>query len=74
MQQRIYRLYGELRFLELEIETLDAGGGMDELAVRLNRLEGKANLLQVPVTYANMLYTLREHIVQVRGRLKKSGA
>jgi hypothetical protein len=74
MEQRIYRLYGELRFLELEIESLDAAAGMDELAVRLDRLEGKANLLHVPVTYANMLYTLRDHIVLVRGRLKKTGS
>jgi TRAP-type uncharacterized transport system substrate-binding protein len=71
MQQRIYRLYGELRFLERDLETLGDGPGLEQLVVRLDRLEERANLLQVPVTYANMLYTLRDHIALVRRRLPR---
>jgi len=71
MQQRIYRLYGELRFIEHDLEARGAGQNMNELVERLDRLEEKANLLRVPVTFANMQYTLRDHIVLVRERLKR---
>ena len=71
MRQRIYRLYGELRFIETDLDTRGAGKSREDLEERLNRIEEKANRLQMPATYASMVYTLREHIVQVRGRLKK---
>jgi TRAP-type uncharacterized transport system substrate-binding protein len=71
MQQRIYRLYGELRFLEHELDKHRAGENRDELIAQLDRLQKKANLLHVPVTYSSMLYTLRDHIVLVRELLEK---
>jgi hypothetical protein len=36
----------------------------------LDLLEEKANAIKVPVTYANLLYTLRDHIVLVRELLE----
>ncbi len=70
MRRRIFRLYGELKKLERETEARDAGYGMGDLIVRLDRLEDNANRLRVPVFYANMLYTLKMHIALVRGRIK----
>ena len=69
MRRRIYRLYGELRFIEHALEARDAGQDVSDLLAQLDRLEGKADHLQVPVSYANMLYLLRNHITFVRGRL-----
>ena len=69
MRQRIYRLYGELRFLEKELGSRGAGTDSSDLRERLDRLEETANRLQVPTTYGSMVYTLRDHIVLVRGRL-----
>jgi TRAP transporter TAXI family solute receptor len=73
MRSKISRLYGELRYLEDEME---AGGpaGRDgpALAARLDQLEQQANHLKVPMGYANMLYMLRDHIALVRQRLKVS--
>jgi TRAP transporter TAXI family solute receptor len=67
MRRKISRLYGELRFLEEELETLsgkqDAAG---KIAMQLERLEHQANRLKVPVAYASMLYMLRLHIDLVR--------
>jgi hypothetical protein len=71
MRWRIYRLYGELRFLEDELAKHHASENRDDLNAQLDRLEKKANLLQVPLTYANLLYTLRDHIVLVRGLLQR---
>jgi len=71
MQRRVFRLYGELRFLEKDLEIQRGGESIDDLTARLDRLEEKANRLRVPVSYANMLYTLRMHITLVRERLKR---
>jgi TRAP transporter TAXI family solute receptor len=71
MQRRIFRFYGELRFLERELESRGAGQSIDDLSSRLDRIEEKANHLRVPVFYSSMLYTLRMHISLVRGRMER---
>ena len=71
MQRRIFRLYGELRFLERDLESYGAGQNIGDLSSRLDRLEEKANRLRVPVFYSNMLYTLRMGISLVRERMKR---
>lgn len=72
MRAKISRLYGELRFLE---DEMMAARGKDAdvstMVARLDRLEGQANHLRVPLTYASMLYMLRNHIDLVRERLRK---
>ena len=70
MRQRIYRLYGELRFLEDKLDKHRVGDKRDDFIAQLARLEKKANLLKVPLTYAVHLYTLRDHIVFVRTLLQ----
>jgi TRAP transporter TAXI family solute receptor len=71
MRKRIYRLYGELRLLEKDLEDRPTGQGMADLNERLDRIQYKANRIRVPATYANMLYTLRGHIVQVREIIRR---
>jgi hypothetical protein len=72
IQRRIFRLYGELRFLEHDMETRGAGQNIDELNSRLDRIEEKAHRLRAQGIYANMRYTLWMHITMVRERLLKS--
>jgi len=72
VQRRIFRLYGELTFLEQELETGSSGQNMDELQSRLDRIEEKAHRLRAQGIYANMRYTLWMHITMVRERLLKS--
>ena len=68
MRRRVFRLYGELKFIELELEA--TGGKVSEdLLVRLNRLEERANHLRLPTGFASLHYTLREHIDLVKARL-----
>ena len=69
---RIFRLYGELKFLDLEVERRDATENTDELFARLDRLEDRASHLHVPVMYTNMLFALRRDINLVRRRLERS--
>lgn len=71
MRHKILRLYGDLRFLE---DELDALGGKDvagKMIEQLEQLEEHANRLRVPVAYASMLYMLRHHIDLVRTRLRR---
>jgi len=63
---RIYCWYGELSLLENEIKkNYDPARHADYLA-RLDNMENGANERPVPVSYAHLLYTLREHINLVR--------
>jgi|HubBroStandDraft_6_1064221.scaffolds.fasta_scaffold06920_3 TRAP-type uncharacterized transport system substrate-binding protein len=68
MRRRIFRLYGELKFIELELE-LKGGKIPDDLLDRLNRLETRANHLRLPTGFAHLHYTLRQHINLVKAQL-----
>jgi TRAP-type uncharacterized transport system substrate-binding protein len=71
--RRVFRMYWELKVIELELQR--AGGAAGEAARgRLLRLEERANRLLVPVRYAPDLYTLRTNIELVRTRLSEPRA
>lgn len=67
MRRRIFRLYGELKFLEDELERPGSDGA--ELRKRLDRLEDRANHIKVPVAFRHLQYTLRDHIGLARQRI-----
>jgi hypothetical protein len=68
-------MYGELRFLEDEItDALSTGGDTSEMIVRLDRLDEQANQVKIPVAYASMLYSLRDHIDLVREKIRRQGS
>ena len=64
MRRRIFTLYGELKFIEADIER--RGVATPEVLARLERLDERANQLHVPITFAHFLYQLRAHITLVR--------
>jgi TRAP-type uncharacterized transport system substrate-binding protein len=69
MRHRIFGLYGELKFLEAEMESRAAGENVDDLVARLNGIEQRASHLKVSTMFAHLLYTVRIHIGLVRQRL-----
>jgi len=71
MRRRIYRLYGQLKFLEVELDRRRPEQDVTDLVGKLDRLEERANHLRVPAAFAHMLYTLRMHISIVRTRIEK---
>ncbi|HEX4389606.1 MAG TPA: TAXI family TRAP transporter solute-binding subunit [Steroidobacteraceae bacterium] len=73
MRRRVYRLYGELKFIEAEIEST-RGHVAADVDVRLQRLQERANRLQVPVSFASLLYQLRTHIQLVRQQAAEPAA
>jgi hypothetical protein len=74
IRRRIFRLYGELKFLEAEMEVRGLHADVKDLLQRLDRLEERANHLRVPTMFAQLLYTLRHHITLVRQRLQQYAA
>jgi len=69
-QQRINRWYGELKFLELELASRSLSP--TEMAAQLKRIDeidNQARALRMPLDFSEKVYTLRQHIDFVRGRL-----
>jgi TRAP transporter TAXI family solute receptor len=71
VRARVYRWYGELKFLEHEIEDAPPAQ-REEWLSQLDRLEERVNQIATPLAFANELYILREHIGLVRNRLKET--
>lgn len=74
IRSRIYRRYGELKFLEAEVED-DAGRhSRAEWLARLDGIERDVNHLPTPLAFSDMVYTLRSHIRLVRDTVEKKTA
>jgi len=70
MRRRIFRLYGQLRYIEMALDARQGGDARDLLA-QLDQLEARVNRLQVPLAFAQFSYQLRNHIGLVRTRLRR---
>jgi TRAP-type uncharacterized transport system substrate-binding protein len=70
MRRRVFRLYGELKFLEDELLSRKAQDEVTDLTARLDRLEDRASHFRLPVSFRPLLYALRLHINLVRQRLQ----
>jgi TRAP transporter TAXI family solute receptor len=73
MRRRIFRLYGELKLIEIELEAR-GGQASDALHARLDRLEERADHLYIPPAFAHFLYQLRNHIGLVRERFGQTAS
>jgi TRAP transporter TAXI family solute receptor len=72
MRRRIFMIYGELRWLESEMEKRGAGQATEHLLKQINELERRTQRVRVASSYMSMLYTLKAHIDLVRTRLEQS--
>ncbi len=66
VRSRIYRRYGELKFLESEVDENPGQHTRAEWLEKLDRIDADASSIRTPLTYSDMLYTLRQHIGLVR--------
>jgi TRAP-type uncharacterized transport system substrate-binding protein len=69
MRRHIYKLYGELKCLEADIDVRKPGQGIEDLMARFEGLESRAHRMRVPLWYSHVLYNLRLHMNLVRDRL-----
>ncbi|MDE2598299.1 MAG: TAXI family TRAP transporter solute-binding subunit [Rhodocyclaceae bacterium] len=66
IRSRIYKRYGELKFLEADIERNPEAHSQAEWLERLDAIESHVNRLPTPLPFSDMLYTLRMHVELVR--------
>ena len=68
VRSRVFRWYARLR----DVEEAAAGPSADRGALleELDRVEARAARISVPLSYADELYALRQHIDLVRTRVK----
>jgi len=67
IRSRVFRWYGQLREIEERMQAKPAA--TQELVQELDALEEKVGRINVPLSYADELYALRNNINLVRGRL-----
>jgi hypothetical protein len=72
IRSRVFRWYGQLR--EIELQMKDASVAPSQLTHELDALEEKVGRINVPLSYADELYALRNNIRLVRQRLDRAPA
>ncbi len=70
IRSRVFRWYGQLRDIENRIN--DSGQDAAQVSRELDELEQRVGTVNVPLSYADELYALRNNIALVRGRLTSS--
>ncbi|WP_036173345.1 TAXI family TRAP transporter solute-binding subunit [Massilia sp. 9096] len=73
VRSRVYRWYGQLRAVELAVESAPEAHRPEVQAEQLRRLddiERRVNHISIPLAYADALYGLRSHINLVRQRVR----
>ena len=69
VRSRVFRWYRQLR--NIEDHQVKGSRARDALLEDLDRLEARAKKVVVPLSYADELYALRQHIDLARERLKR---
>src|SRR5262245_5343576 len=70
IKRRIYRWYGQLKVLEVDMEKAKGGGELPALVARLDEIEKSVSHIPTPLAFSEYLYNLRSHIEMVRGRAR----
>lgn len=70
IRSRVFRWYRNLQQIETDHEHGD--GAAPELLKALDKLESRVSAIAVPLSYADELYALRQHIALVRQRVQKT--
>jgi TRAP transporter TAXI family solute receptor len=69
VKSRVHKLYGELRFLEMQLRDSQQPLEISTFRKELDAIENKVNHLRLPVAFSSHLYELRSHIELVRTKL-----
>ncbi len=74
VRSKVFRCYGELKFLEDDLKNHFDPARLQEYRERLDALDDEAAGLRVPLGFTDLVYTLREHVNLVRSILAKREA
>jgi TRAP-type uncharacterized transport system substrate-binding protein len=68
-RSKLYRWYGELKYLELEVSEHPETKRIADYYAKLDHIEASVKKINVPLAFYREIYTLREHIELVRERV-----
>ena len=71
VRAKIFRCYGDLKFLENELRLHYDPARHADYSARLERIEEDAYTRNIPLSFSDLFYTLREHINLVRAELRE---
>jgi TRAP-type uncharacterized transport system substrate-binding protein len=71
MQHHLFKLYGDLKYVETEFERRGAGDSIDDLLLALDRLQQRTSKMFVTVSFSQRLFILKNHIAVAREQLEK---
>ncbi|MBU1365268.1 MAG: TAXI family TRAP transporter solute-binding subunit [Gammaproteobacteria bacterium] len=74
VRSKVFRIYGELKFLEDDLKNHFDPARQADYRSRLDALEDEASALHIPLGFTDLVYTLREHVNLVRHILDKKEA
>ncbi len=74
MRSRIYRWYRNLEEMDFKGHQTTSPEEVRSCIQELEKIGNEAMNVSVPLSYAGELYTLRIHIAQVQGALRKAEA
>ncbi len=72
VKSRVHKLYGELRFLEMQLRNPHHPLELPVFRKELDAIEQRVNHLHLPVAFSRHLYELRSHIELVRSKLREA--
>jgi len=72
IRSRIYQRYGEIKFIEAELEADPGRLSRAQWHQRIDAIEDDVNHLAMPLAFTDMIYTLREHIGLVRKAIDRN--
>jgi TRAP transporter TAXI family solute receptor len=70
VSSRIYRWYGRLKEIELELDEPRTSEELNGMLARLDAIEEAVNHIDTPLAYSENLYVFRQHIDLVRQRVQ----
>jgi TRAP transporter TAXI family solute receptor len=71
IKSRIYRWYGKLKVLEIDMQSAKSAADVRALIERLDAIEQSVSRIPTPLAFSEYLYNLRSHVDLVRARLDK---
>jgi TRAP transporter TAXI family solute receptor len=72
LRSKIYQRYGELKFLETQINPIVTKADYENYLQQLNLIEDRVNKMRMPQNFSEYIYSLKGHIQFVRDRIEKN--
>lgn len=69
VRSRFFRRYGELRYLEDQLEKTEDQATIERIHARMLVLEAKAQRMRTPLSYSDLLYNFRMHLNLVHNKV-----